>query len=186
MNLNRHSPTLVARHAILSPSNYHWVNYDDDKMAKAFYTMEAAARGSRLHDLAQKLIQEKVKLPDTNQTLSLYVNDCIGYQLTPEQILFYSDNCFGTADACGFKNNTLRIFDLKTGVTEASMKQLEVYAALFCMEYKFRPFDIRMDLRIYQNDEVRVHEPDPDEIFHIMEKIKYLDKLINALKEDVA
>lgn len=186
MNLNRHSPTLVARHATLSPSNYHWINYDDDKMAKAFYAQEAAARGSRLHDLAQRLIVESVKLPDTRQTLSLYVNDCIGYRMTPEQILFYSENCFGTADACGFKNNTLRIFDLKTGVNEASMKQLEVYAALFCLEYRFRPFDIKMDLRIYQNDEARVYEPDPDDIFHIMEKIKYLDKLINTLKEEVA
>jgi hypothetical protein len=152
-------------------------------MAKVFFTQEAAARGTRHHNLAQILISEGVRLPDTSQTLNLYVNDCIGFKMSPEWLLHYSDNCFGTADACGFKNNKLRIFDLKTGVTEASMKQLEVYAALFCLEYNFRPFDILMDLRIYQNDEARLHDPDPDEIFHIMEKIKYLDKFINTLKE---
>lgn len=184
MNLRRHSPTLVAnKHAILSPSNYHWVNYDDDKMKRAFYTQEAAARGTRHHNLAQILISEGVRLPDTSETLNLYVNDCIGYRMTPEWLLYFSDNCFGTADACGFRTNKLRVFDLKTGVTEASMIQLEVYTALFCLEYGFRPFDIEMDLRIYQNDQVRMHEPDPDDIMHIMEKIKYLDKLINTLKE---
>lgn len=183
--MKRHSPTLVAnRHAILSPSNYSWINYDDDKLARVFYAQQAAARGTRLHELAKRLIEERVPLPEQNLTLNLYVNDAIGHRLTPEQIFIYSENCFGTADAAGFRNNRLRVFDLKTGVNEASMIQLKIYDALFCLEYGFNPFKIGIENRIYQNDTVVVDEPEGDEIMHYMEKIKYMDKLINHLREE--
>lgn len=180
MDFNSHSPNLAGRHAFLSPSNYHWINYSDEKLDRVFYAARAAQHGSELHDFAHQAIRLGIKLPDNGTTLSLYVNDAIGFRLTPEQILFYSDNCFGTADAVGFKHNKLRIHDLKTGVNEASIHQLEVYAALFCMEYRFSPFDIDVELRIYQNDAINVDEPDPDEIFHIMEKIKFFDKRLNS------
>jgi hypothetical protein len=106
--------------------------------------------------------------------------------MTPEQPLFYSQNCYGTADCIGFstRGNRLRIHDLKTGETPASEHQLEVYAALFCMEYRFRPFDLQTELRIYQSDEVRVYEADPDGIFHIMDRIRTFDKRIEAMRQE--
>ena len=116
--------------------------------------------------------------------MALYVNDAIGYRMSPEQILYYSDNCFGTADAISFKRNKLRVHDLKTGVTPTSEHQLEVYAALFCLEYRFKPFDISIELRIYQNDEVRVYEGDPDQVTHIMDKIVTLDKRLTVLRAE--
>lgn len=184
MLFNAHT-NLAGKHAVLSASSYHWLNYDEDKMARVFETSMTAKRGTELHALAHNLIRLKVNLPDDGLTLSMYVNDAIGYRMTPEQILYYSDNSFGTADAVMFRDNTLRIHDLKNGVNEASFQQLEVYAALFCLEYHFRPFDIDMELRIYQNDEVRVLEPDPDDIFHVMDKIVTFDKLIDKIRAEV-
>ncbi len=102
--------------------------------------------------------------------------------MSPEMIVYYSDNAFGTADAISFRRGMLRIHDLKTGITPTSEHQLEVYAALFCLEYRMKPFEIETELRIYQNDEVRIYEADPDVIFHIMDKIVTFDKRINAIK----
>lgn len=183
MILNRHSE-LAGRHAFLSASKYHWVNYDDEKLDRVFTQAMAAARGDRLHALAHDLIREGVKLPRSTKTLNMYVNDAIGFRMTPEQPLYYSENCFGTADALSFRKNFLRVHDLKTGVTPCKVTQLEVYCALFCLEYKFMPFDIGMEMRIYQNDAVEIFDADPDVIFHIMEKIKSFDKRINAIKEE--
>ena len=112
----------------------------------------------------------------------MYVNDAIGFKMEPEQVLYYSDNWFGTADAIIFRNYLLRIHDLKTGVTKAHMEQLEIYAALFCLEYNKRPGDIDMELRIYQNNEILIHQPEADDILPIMDKIMSFDKLIEKLK----
>lgn len=177
---------LQDRHAFLSASKYHWINYDDEKLDRVYVAHLAARRGDQLHKLAHDLIRLNVRLPKTKQTLNLYVNDCIGYRMTPEQPLYFSENAFGTADAIGFKSNTLRISDLKTGITPTSEHQLEVYAALFCLEYKFNPFDIQTELRIYQNDTVRIYDADPDTIFHIMEKIKEFDRRIELIKEEAS
>lgn len=185
MHFNAHS-NLVGKHAFLSPSNYHWINYDEDKLDRVFFMNEAAKRGVEIHALAHQAIRLGVKLPTTRKTLNMYVNDAIGYRMTPEQHLYYSDNCFGTADAIGFRANRLRVHDLKTGVNEASIHQLEVYAALFCLEYRFKPFEIAIELRIYQNDEVRVEEAEADLIFHIMDKIITFDKRINAMRLEEA
>lgn len=182
--MNRNSPYLVAnKHATLSPSSPAWLNYTEEKFDRFFYSLEQARIGTEKHELAQRLIKLRQELPDTGQTLNRYVNECIGHRMTPEWLLYYSDNCFGTADACGFRNNRLRVFDLKTGIIEASFTQLKIYVALFCLENRFRPFDIELETRIYQNDDVKIEEPDPDEIFHIMEKIKYLDNRLNLLRE---
>ena len=102
----------------------------------------------------------------------------------PEKILYYSDNCFGTADAISFRNSMLRIFDLKTGLIPAKIEQLLIYAALFCLEYKLLPSDIDIELRIYQNNEVLFHIPEADEIVPIMDKIKTFDKIINEIKKE--
>lgn len=181
MIFNKHY-ALADKHAFLSPSNYHWLNYDEEKLQDRFLTAMAAQRGTELHAFAQQAIYLGVKLPDNGQTLSSFVNDAIGYRMESEQTLFYSENCFGTADAICFRNNLLRIHDLKTGVTQTSPLQLEVYAALFCLEYGFKPFDIEMELRIYQNDEVRIYIPEPGDIAHHMSTIVSFNKKINELR----
>jgi hypothetical protein len=114
----------------------------------------------------------------------MYVNDAIGYKMTPEQILYYSENCFGTADAIAFRNGLLRIYDFKSGVTPAHIEQLEIYAALFCLEYAANPTDIDIELRIYQSDEVFVHKPLVDDTIAIIDKIITFDKLINQIKAE--
>ena len=73
-----------------------------------------------------------------------------------------------------FRKNFLRIHDLKTGVTQTSMHQLEVYAALFCLEYNFKPENIKIELRLYQSEQVIVHVPPPEDIHRIMEKMEEL------------
>ena len=181
MLFNKHSE-LAGKHAFLSASKYHWVNYDDEKLDRAFVTAMAAQRGTELHALAHELIRLGVKLPRNTKSLNMYVNDAIGYRMTSEQILYYSENCFGTADTIAFRRNKLRIHDLKTGVTPTSERQLEIYAALFCLEYRFKPFDIETELRIYQNDEVRIYEADPDVIAHIIDRIITFDKRITGLR----
>lgn len=181
MRFNTHS-TLQGQHAFLSPSKYHWINYDNEKLTRVFTASMAAKRGTDLHAFAHEAIRLGEKLPRTSRTLNLYVNDAIGYRMTPEQILYYSDNCFGEADTIAYRRGMLRIHDLKTGITPASEHQLEVYAALFCLEYRFKPAELEIELRIYQNDEVRVYIADPDSITHIMDRIITFDKQINALR----
>lgn len=183
MNFNKHLE-LEGKHAYLSASKYHWVNYTDEKFDDTFRTQMAAARGTELHNLAFDLIRLGVKLKGNTQTLASYVNDAIGFRMTPEQVLSYSRNAFGTADAVSFRNNLLRIHDLKTGVTKASFKQLEVYTALFCLEYGFRPAEIKVELRIYQNDAIQIYEPDLEDIMHIMSKIKHFDERIENIRKE--
>jgi len=88
----------------------------------------------------------------------------------------------GTADAISFRNNFLRIHDLKTGSRPVHIEQLEIYAALFCLEYKVKTSDIDIELRIYQNDEILVHKPEAEEISAIMNKIIHLDKLLENIE----
>lgn len=182
MHFNSHS-AVAGRHAFLSPSNYHWINYNDQKLEARFHSVRAAARGTALHELAHNAIKLGVKLSNTDKTLSAYVKDGIGYKMITEQPLYYSDNCFGHADTISFRLNTLRIHDLKTGILQCSEKQLEVYAALFCLEYEFSPFEIKIVLRIYQNEEIREFIPDPDHIYHIMDRIITFDRQIQELRE---
>lgn len=184
MIFNTHS-ALLGQHAFLSASKYHWTNYDEEKLERTYMAALAAQRGNELHEFAHNAIRLGVKLPRTPSTLNSYVNDAIGFRMSPEQVLYYSPNCFGTADAIGFRNNLLRVHDLKTGIVPASERQLEVYAALFCLEYKFNPFEISMELRIYQSNEVNIFNPDPDVIMHIMDRIRVFDRRIEELKKEV-
>lgn len=183
MNWNDHSK-LRGQHAFLSASKYHWINYDIDKLMESYTNYQAVQRGTELHDLAFRLIKNNVRLPRTKKTLNMYVNDAIGFQMTPEQTLYYSDNCFGTADAISFKDGVLRIHDLKTGVTPAHIEQLMVYNALFCLEYRIKPNDIKTELRIYQNDEIEILEPDSDDIYVITDKIIEFDKCISEMRSE--
>ena len=183
MNFNRHS-RLEGQHAFLGASKYHWINYDTDKIIEVWKKAQAVKRGTEMHELACRLIKLGVKLPKSKKTLNLYVNDAIGYKMTPEQILYYSPLAFGTADAISFRDDKLRIHDLKTGTVPASMYQLEIYAALFCLEYDYKPGDIQTELRIYQSNEVLIHSPDVDEIVPIMDKIVTFDKVLTELMEN--
>lgn len=183
MNWNKHS-ALSGKHAIIGASNYHWLNDDKEKFIQRYNNFLSVQRGTELHELAANLIKQGVKLRSSKKTLNSYVNDAIGFRMKPEQVLYYSDNCFGTADAICFKDGYLRIHDLKTGTTKASMNQLFIYDALFCLEYDIRPKDIKIENRIYQNDEIVVAEPSVEEIAPIMSKIITFDKIINKLKTE--
>lgn len=178
---------LKGRHAFLGASDYHWINYNSEKVATAYKNYISKTRGTELHDFAARCIQLRQKLPRSKKTLNAYVNDAIGFDMTPEQILYFSDNCFGTADAISFdeKDAFLRIHDLKTGVVPAHMEQLFVYDALFCLEYKVKPKDIRIEDRIYQCDGIVVANPPAEDILAIMEKIIEFDKIIEELKAEV-
>lgn len=181
MNFNTHSD-LIGLHAFLGASKYHWINYDEEHLTSSFLKYRAAERGTRLHAFADEAIQLGIKLPRTKQTLNMYVNDAIGFKMATEQVLYFSENCFGTVDAISFKNSYLRIHDFKSGVTPASMKQLEIYASLFCLEYGINPNNISIELRIYQNDDIVISDPSREDILYIMEKIITFDKHINKLK----
>lgn len=183
MNFNRHS-NLAGKHALLSASKYSWLRYSEEKLDSYFRSFYAAQRGSELHALAADCIRLGVNLPDTHNTLNMHVNDAIQFGMKPEVVLYFSDNCFGTADAIGFDKNVLRIHDLKTGATKPSMDQLDIYTALFCLEYGIDPQDIRVENRIYYQDDVIVHEPDADEIMFVIDKIITFDQRLNMLKQE--
>lgn len=185
MNWNSHYD-LMGKHAFLGASNYHWLNYDQDKLISAWNSRQAVLRGTRLHDLAKDLINEKIKLPRSSKTFNAYVNDAIGYHMRPEQVLCYSDNCFGTTDAIAYnpKQKLLRIHDLKTGVTPASMNQLLIYMAMFCLEYGVDPAAIDAELRIYQNDDVDILNPTQDDIMPVIDAIVAGDECISQLRAE--
>lgn len=208
MNFLTHTE-LRGKHALLAPSQPYWLNYDGEQLVNKFVSSYAQSMGTLLHELAETLIKNGIKLKKTDRSVMLvhlvgngipmaaididrlygnfmtYVNDAIGFKLTPEQPLAYSEYCFGTADAISFRNNFLRIHDYKSGTTPAKMEQLMVYAALFCLEYKYKPGEIEMELRIYQNDEVIFCNPTVDEIAHIMDIIIHQDRAIREYNGEV-
>lgn len=208
MNFFEHTD-LRGKHALLAPSQPHWLEYSEDELARKFVSNYAQTMGTLLHELAETLIENKIKLKKTDRNVVLvhllqngvpraaidmdriynnfmtYVNDAIGFRLTPEQPLVYSEYCFGTADAISFRNMRLRIHDYKSGTTPAKIEQLLVYAALFCLEYKQKPGEIEMELRIYQNDEIIHHEPTAEEIVPIMDRIIHSDRILREMNEEV-
>lgn len=177
MNFTIHS-NLEGLHAPFSPSQSSWLRYDDEKALTVYRNRKASEMGTILHAWAKETIDLGIKQPRSKKTIYAYVNDAIGFKMSTEVVLFYSERFFGTADAISFRNGMLRIHDLKTGITPVHMEQLEVYAALFCLEYGVKPGEIDIELRIYQNDEVIVHNPTAEDILPIMDKIIRLDKLI--------
>lgn len=205
MNWNRHSE-LEGKHAIFSPSQSAWLRYGEGKIYESLVSAYAPTVGTLLHEFAAEHIRFNIKLTKASRSEALlyllknnipymaidmeylfpnlvnYVNDAIGFKMSPEVMLWYSDNCFGTTDAITFRNNVLRIHDLKTGKS-GKMEQLMVYAALFCLEYKVDPRKIETELRIYQNGEILYHKPQPEEILEIMETIKACDKTICRIME---
>ena len=205
---------LEGQHAFLSPSSYHWVNYTQEKLADRYLKKLAVERGTELHAFACEAIRLNRMQPRNKDTVNMYINDAIGFKMTPEQPLFYSYNCFGTADAIAYTKNVLRIHDLKTGETEASMTQLKIYAALFCLNYQDSVNDLRkkglsdidianrfgvnikeihfdpmlmhdIELRIYQLGEVRIENPDPKEIRDLMDIVVSSSQTIDEVRAEV-
>jgi len=183
MNFIHHSD-LIGQHAFLGASKYHWINYDEEKLVQAYLSSLAVQRGTELHDFACQCIKLKIDLPPVNKTLNMYVNDALHFRLTPEQPLYYSRNCFGTADAISYdeRKRFLRIHDLKTGVSPTHMEQLQIYAALFCLEYHMKPDQFDCELRIYQNDAIQICIPDGNDIARIMDTIIRFDDKIEKMK----
>lgn len=173
---------LIDKHAFLSPSNYHWINYNDEKLAHRYAASRAAQRGTDLHALAHEAIRLGIRLDNVHESMATYVEDGIGFRMSCEQPLYYSENCFGTADTISYRRNKLRIHELKTGIIATSVHQLEVYAALFCLEYGIDPFEIEIELRIYQREEIRIFETPPETVAEIMDKIIFFDKQIEQIK----
>ena len=207
MNFNQHSD-LEGLHAFLGASKFSWLNYDQDKLELAYRRQYANTIGTVLHDLAHRCIKNKVKLSkgdrhlvtltllengvpqglinanDILETLVPFVNDAIGFRMESEQILYYTENAFGTADVISFKDNFLRIHDYKSGITPVHMEQLRIYAALFCLEYLVKPENIKIELRIYQKGEILYEEPDSKDIRAIMNKIVDSDRYLRKIKEE--
>lgn len=190
MNWKEYS-SLEGRHAVLSPSKHYWINYSDEKFCESYKNELAKREGTELHELAAMLIRKHQKLPSAGnagkKTLNNYVNDAIGFRMRVEQPLAYSDNCFGHADAICFneKDKFLRIHDLKTGVIPAKMDQLEIYMALFCLDYGYLPGEISAELRIYQNDQIVYEIPETEKIAHIIDRIKREDELIEKMNREM-
>ena len=163
-------------HAFLGASNHAWYNYDDEKLVRIYINKLAASRGTAMHALACSLIKLKVKLPENGSTLSLYVNDAIKLGLRPEEKLFYSKFAYGTADGIDFKDGILRVSDL----------QLMIYAALFFLCYPEIPLKNvkKIELRIYQNNEILEENPEIDEILPVMDKIQRYSRILEELEEN--
>ena len=207
MIFNKHSE-LEGRHAILSPSKHYWLNYDDEALLRNYISSYATEIGTIVHEYASDRIKFKLPMDAENEeaknslllfllkngipfkvidldrlfyNLVPYVNDAIGYKMESEIQLKYSDLCFGTADAIGVRRNWLRIHDLKTGQTPASMDQLMCYAGLFFLEYKrdYRPQTMKVELRIYQNQEVLIAQPSSEEVKAVMDKIIHGDSVLS-------
>lgn len=201
---------LEGLHAFLGASNYHWLNWNESSFELRYQTQYSAEVGTLIHELAKSLILSNIKVNFNDKNLINYhlfqagipssvydtefilsnlvpfVNDAIGFRMTPEVILYYSPECFGTTDAIAYneKKKTLRIHDLKTGVTVAKPEQLMIYAALFCLEYKIKPNTLDLiELRIYQNGEVAVYNPTSDDINNIMNLIISRTALVQKIKE---
>lgn len=181
MLFNKHT-NLEGLHAPFGASTSSWLRYDDNKMLETYRNLQAKEMGTRLHAWAAETIKLGIKQPRSKKTIHAYVNDAIGFKMETEVVLFYSQYFFGTADAISFRNNFLRIHDLKTGSSPVKMEQLLIYAALFCLEYRVKPGEIDMELRIYQNDDILVHNPTAEDILPIMDKIVHSNKLLENME----
>ena len=191
MIFNKHF-NLSGTHAFLGASNYHWINYDEEKVEERYRNHLATLRGTELHELAERCIRLNRRQPDDGDTFNAYVNDAIGFNMATEQILYYSEYIYGTVDAIccryeehdGQKVETLRIHDLKTGVIPAHMEQLLIYAALFCLEYRRNPSELFIELRIYQNNEIVYFNPSAYDIVPIMDRIVTFDKKLKQIDKE--
>ena len=172
-------------HSFLSPSKHYWLNYSPEKLISTYENYKKVALGTQYHALAAELITLAVRLPNTRASFNSFVNDAIGFKMKAEIVLFFSDNCYGTADAISFSNGILRIHDLKTGRSPGSMNQLLIYSGLFCLDYGVAVQEVReIHLRLYQNEEIIELSPTIDDIFDIVTKIQEAEKIIESVNTD--
>lgn len=207
MKWNRH-PELQGQHTFLSPSKYAFLRKTDDELVASYYNSFVSTVGTVTHEFAAECLRQRHSLEEGDErhlafelirkkipeeafdvgfifpTLMAYVNDSIGYGMDPEIGLMYSNLCGGTADAISFRRKKLRIHDLKTGTSPAKIDQLMGYAALFFLEYGYKPESARTELRIYQSGDIFVCEPNPDELREVMETIVHADAVLQHLKEE--
>jgi hypothetical protein len=115
-------------------------------------------------------------------TISSYVNDAIGFKMDPETVVYYSENFFGTADATRFSNDSIMIFDLKTGTSPVHIEQLMIYDALHCLEHGVNPMKVSHELRIYQGNDILLATPVGEDIKPIMDTIEYFDKIMTKFE----
>lgn len=204
-------------HALFSPSLGVWVgDENEDDVLLRYYRSLAPTIGNVVHEEAYECIltntrytKNEAKKAITKRLLMYkglriprdafdpefladnlvnYVNDAIGYMMTPEQPLVYSKWCAGTADAISYdeKKRILRIHDLKTGVNPAKFLQLEIYTALFFLEYgealKVKPGDVQTELRIYQAGEVFEEYPGPEDILPLIDSCIWHTKIASKLE----
>lgn len=134
------------------------------------------------HAYAARSIRVGRKFPQSKKTLNAYINDAIDFHMIPEVGLYYSENCYGVADAIDFINNFLRIHALRTKHEPSDMKQLLIYDALFCLKHGIKPCDIQIENRIYQNDDIWIVNPTCEDIDPIISKIIEFNKIITELK----
>lgn len=208
MQWNDHSK-LKGSHSFMSASKFQWINDSDEEFIDRYVRGYLSAIGTLLHDYACDRIRFGMKLHKSSKddvafylkknyipasiikridfngmfsNLMNYVNDSIDNRMSPEVVLCYSDTeGYATTDAISFSDNYLMIFDFKSGTTPVKIEQLEVYAAYFCLEYNYKPSDIDIELRIYQNGDVIYHNPSPEDISLIINRIKTGDKIINKI-----
>jgi hypothetical protein len=197
-------------HAMFGASQYSWINYPDPKMIiEKYKSKKAADFGTKIHEIAAKLITLCKKLPksypairllliyalgyDTElitdivmDTLRMYVNDAIGFGMDAEQLVFYSEYFYGTADAISMSEtkSLLRIHDLKTGKTPARLEQLLIYAAYYCLQHDKDPRDLFFELRIYQQGDVIIGRPTAAELTLLMNKIITFNKVIQEYESE--
>lgn len=213
MNFIKHSDK-VGKHAMLSASSWRWIDDDREGLLKRITSQYATVVGDILHKIACEHIRFSIKLNKYDKknvilrllsegippmvldrmgidsmfdNLLSYVNDCIGYKMTPEVVLMYSDLMWATTDAIIFdeREHFLRIHDLKSGVTQAHMEQLLIYEGLFCLEYQVSPEDVNSELRIYQSNQIIYLEPTPEEVRGVMDQIVTGDQLLREIKQEV-
>ena len=82
---NRHFE-LEGKHAFLSASKYHWLNYDEERLIAVYNNEQAKLRGTLLHQFACDAIRFGIRLFDNDDTINMYVNDCIADNMQPEVV----------------------------------------------------------------------------------------------------
>ena len=145
MNFNKHL-NLEGLHAVFSPSQSNWLRYDDTKAVEFYRNKQAAEMGTRLHEWAKKTIDLGIKQPRSKKTIYAYVNDAIGFRMSTEVILYYSDRFFGTADAISFRNGFLNI-SLRVAARRRPTRQTAVFAEVSVGTILKRKFRNRALLR---------------------------------------
>ena len=87
---NQHTD-LEGKHAYLSASHHVWLNYDDEHFKDIFYSNLMKERGTQLHAFAEFANRMGRKMPRNHETINEFINDGLGYNMSPEVVLYYSE-----------------------------------------------------------------------------------------------